>query len=646
MQGNQGSQKKDIEFGSCPFSEAMKPPKGHENYTDKSKCPFQQMQQQPEIKIADGSAEKKKEKKEKQPKGGCPFMSSEKKRNPPLAHLEEQYDTYYISPLNYLLDTRGLWMLAFDSKEVKKGPIKDRRKVFDTYPTYLKSTLFHDDENTKKLRQCEVAQRFFVYDKFREKGNKLLQKQEYDEAIRYYERALGCFRYLEVVEPPEVDSDEDETNQQQDTSNMTEKEKKELEDMKKSAKQYRKEQKEFKKQYKSLMTIYTDENVKYNGVEHIQDEADKEMCNSIMYGLYLNMSVCYMKMSHFDLAKKILDDAGVIQKENSQYLFRYSQAILYDKWSTYKDLIKAKELIEKAINLSNVENIFKQGPGILKLMGLENAKEIYVEHAHRVMETLKRKKQWVQDIVEPLFLRAKEIDEIEQEMIEDGKVPYEEGVTDVVDPEDLVQQQNETDKQFLYRVCLPQLTQEHQEYEIVKEMVNKYYRIIEFYAEQKKYDQVKIAKQELQRLLETVQTMSFYMNLDLIDYENDDILKELVIKHQLNFTDKKYVRRLIRLCRENVTEIFGQGKFNFEVFEYAMTDYFKKKREQEEKEREEYLKQHPEPVKPRQESSFLKKTLFSTEFWMQMLVLLLVMGGMFYFNSNTGFLGKLFSFKK
>lgn len=83
------------------------------------------------------------------------------------------------------------------------------------------------------------------------------------------------------------------------------------------------------------------------------------MCNSILYGLYLNMAVCYMKMSHFDLARKILDDAGMIQKENSQYLFRYSQAIFYDKWSTYKDLLRAKELIEKAVNLSNYENIFK-----------------------------------------------------------------------------------------------------------------------------------------------------------------------------------------------------------------------------------------------------------------------------------------------
>lgn len=46
--------------------------------------------------------------------------------------------------------------------------MKDRRKVFDTYPIYLKHTLFQDEENTKKMRLLEVAQRFFVYDKFRE----------------------------------------------------------------------------------------------------------------------------------------------------------------------------------------------------------------------------------------------------------------------------------------------------------------------------------------------------------------------------------------------------------------------------------------------------------------------------------------------
>jgi len=37
MQGNQGTQRRsnDLELGSCPFSDAMKP-KGHESYTDKT----------------------------------------------------------------------------------------------------------------------------------------------------------------------------------------------------------------------------------------------------------------------------------------------------------------------------------------------------------------------------------------------------------------------------------------------------------------------------------------------------------------------------------------------------------------------------------------------------------------------------------
>lgn len=43
----------------------------------------------------------------------------------------------------------------------------------------------------------------------------------------------------------------------------------------------------------------------------------------------------------------------------------------------------------------------------------------------------------------------------------------------------------------------PILNKEHQEFEIMQEMLNKYYRIIEFYKESKKSDQVEIAKREL-----------------------------------------------------------------------------------------------------------------------------------------------------
>lgn len=93
-------------------------------------------------------------------------------------------------------------------------------------------------------------------------------------------------------------------------------------------------------------------------------------------------------------------------------------------------------------------------------MGLENAKEIYVEHAHKVVESIKRKRQWIVDQLEPICERAKEIEEIEKEMIEEGKNPYEEGVTDVIDP-DVQNLQFESEKERLYKLCVPQLGAEH-----------------------------------------------------------------------------------------------------------------------------------------------------------------------------------------
>lgn len=112
-------------------------------------------------------------------------------------------------------------------------------------------------------------------------------------------------------------------------------------------------------------------------------------------------------------------------------MYRRSQAIAYDKWATYKDLLKAKDYIERAIEMANYEKIFTQEPGILKLMGLTNAKEEYVNQAHYVVKRLREKKQWIEERVHTLFERAKEIEEIEKEMIEDGKTPFEDGVTNV-----------------------------------------------------------------------------------------------------------------------------------------------------------------------------------------------------------------------
>ena len=62
------------------------------------------------------------------------------------------------------------------------------------------------------------------------------------------------------------------------------------------------------------------------------------------------------------------------------------------------------------------------------------------------------------------------------------------------------------------------------------------------------------------------------------------ILKELQKEFQIDLSDKKMIRRLIKLSREEVTEIFGKSIFNFEVLDYAMKDYFKSQEKKEQKE--------------------------------------------------------------
>ncbi len=36
-----------------------------------------------------------------------------------------------------------------------------------------------------------------------------MHKANYDEAIKYYERALGCFKWLEVIEEPDSETDDE-----------------------------------------------------------------------------------------------------------------------------------------------------------------------------------------------------------------------------------------------------------------------------------------------------------------------------------------------------------------------------------------------------------------------------------------------------
>ena len=113
---------------------------------------------------------------------------------------------------------------------------------------------------------------------------------------------------------------------------------------------------------------------------------------SMLINIYLALSCAYLKLSHYSAAIVAIDEGLKLNGANSQLYFRRSQARVYNKSASLEDLLKAKEDIEKAIEIKHYEKLFQQEPGILKIMNVANAGEIYVEHAHYVEKIIKEKK--------------------------------------------------------------------------------------------------------------------------------------------------------------------------------------------------------------------------------------------------------------
>ena len=68
-----------------------------------------------------------------------------------------------------------------------------------------------DEEKYKIIRNKDVMQRIMIFESLREKGNKHYHKGEYDLALRFYEHALGCFKWLEIVDEEETDLEDAES---------------------------------------------------------------------------------------------------------------------------------------------------------------------------------------------------------------------------------------------------------------------------------------------------------------------------------------------------------------------------------------------------------------------------------------------------
>ena len=125
------------------------------------------------------------------------MTGSFKKRNPDLLQSNAGHDESFVSKFNYYLSTNKIDFTLLKRKNNQSRPISKSREIFNTYPIYLKHTLFFNGEDYKKVREIECCSRFMPYEKLREKGNKYFNKGQYGLALDYYERALSLFKWLE-----------------------------------------------------------------------------------------------------------------------------------------------------------------------------------------------------------------------------------------------------------------------------------------------------------------------------------------------------------------------------------------------------------------------------------------------------------------
>ena len=164
--------------------------------------------------------------------------------------MEPSFEIPYISTLRHLFSFRGI---------LSKGKTNpDSRNNFDTYPIFLKHTLFHNEEKFEKIRKLEVAHRFFVYDKFREQGNKRYNKNRCEEALSLYEHSLSCFKWLEIKKDEkkpegEGEGEDEETKEEEDPLAS------------------------LKPMNRALASILSDENVELHDGEELKDQNEIDM---------------------------------------------------------------------------------------------------------------------------------------------------------------------------------------------------------------------------------------------------------------------------------------------------------------------------------------------------------------------------------
>lgn len=249
----------------------------------------------------------------------------------------------------------------------------------------------------------------------------------------------------------------------------------------------------------------------------MSETPDLDMRKSLMVQVYMNMAAAYIKLSHYSLARQCCDDARRLSDKMSQILMRKAQALSLNKSASPADLEEALRLIDQALINKTTEKIFTEvNKNILKMLNLQDFEEAYSRCREIVLQRIAETKEEMTGHHTKVFKRMEEIHNNEQEIIKSGRTPTERR--------------------------LDKIGFESTDFRIITRMREKYLRVIDFYTESNKPEQVNAAKEQLQEILRVIHAMEVIHQVQL-----DDIPAELEIGDRAS---EKLQHRLAKVKQE------------------------------------------------------------------------------------------------
>ena len=532
----------DSEKPKCPFgfTSSKKPKKEPE--AEKPKCPF-------------GFTSSKPNKTNNVPKGKCPFgfgsqenkikNEDEKNASDDDSGDEEVFGGCPVmgkgrkDPQNkdfeqyYEIPCFGNYdFLFFLRGSLTQEEWLEKTKKIRKFPRHLKYTLFYQNqEKLKEVHKAEFPRVFFIYDDIKQKGIRLYNRKKYREALEHLTYAYGLLRWIEFKD--------------------------------------KKRQADFviKPSLEGILDDEIEEKKCYLDAPDVEEESYKAC---VVYLLEI-MAYCHIELRQYTNAIECLDECEETCGDLvPDVFFRRAQARMLNKFSTEEELNKAKEDIEKAIKLGEKYN--------------EEIKKKYREGINFYKKPIE---------LDIYYETKKKLEKVFEER-SDGKIYNLRRILGKVHGnKNKTEDDMTSDEAIFFESCLLNSDQEDLErkYKVLKEMKSKYNLAVKFFTETKNQEQLDLTYKEYEAFHETFEQFKFFYKFK---FESIDP-KAL---NQLSEDEKKLLEdpnnsKSIERQKANICDyIFSNGKFNLELYKYALDKVFEEYRlkMEEEKKKEEALK--------------------------------------------------------